>query len=144
MTNIFSSNITLLIFRIILGVVFIFAGIEKVANPSDFAEAIANYKVLPLFMQNITAIFIPWLEVVAGILLLYGRWIKENTLIISTLLIVFNILVFQAMIRGLDIECGCFGTLDAQAVGLRKLLENFMLLAMGIILFRFSKSDTNG
>ena len=143
MTSFLSSNITLLIFRIILGVVFIFAGIEKVANPADFSEAVANYRVIPHFLQNIVAIVIPWVEVVSGILLLYGKWAKENSTIISVLLIAFNILVLQAMLRGLDIECGCFGTIDAQIVGFRKLLENFALLAMGISIFRFSKSETN-
>ncbi|GJQ63799.1 MAG: hypothetical protein SCALA702_28520 [Melioribacteraceae bacterium] len=143
MTSFLSSNITLLVFRIILAIVFIFAGMEKAANPADFSEAVANYRVISLFLQNIVAIVIPWVEVVSGILLLYGKFLKENSTIISVLLIAFNILVLQAMLRGLDIDCGCFGTIDAQIVGFRKLLENFALLAMGISIFRFSKSETN-
>jgi len=124
--------------RILLAAVFIFAGIEKAANPGDFSVAVSNYRILPLFLINITAIFIPWLELSSGILLLFGKWIKANSLILTALLIVFNVLIIVAILRGLDIECGCFGTLDAQMVGLQKLAENFFLIFVGLIVYKFS------
>ena len=132
-----------LLLRIILGVVFIFAGIEKIADPASFAVAISNYRILPYELINIPAIAIPWIEICSGILIIYGKWIKENSAIISALLLLFNLLIIIALIRGLDIECGCFGTLDAQKVGFMKLGENFLLLLFGYLIFKYSREKSD-
>ncbi|MBU2508167.1 MAG: DoxX family membrane protein, partial [Bacteroidetes bacterium] len=119
----------------VIGIVFIFASLDKIANPGDFAVAIVNYKIIPLSLVNIFAIVIPWLELFCGILILFGEYIKESSFIISSLLLVFVVMIAAAVFRNLDIDCGCFGTLDAQKVGLTKIAENILLLLLSVNIF---------
>ena len=127
----------LLLCRIVLGVVFIYAAVSKAAGPEGFSQSIANYKLLPLFLINIFAIILPWIELCAGLLLIFGVSIKENAAILSGLLIVFIIAIVISLVRGLDIDCGCFGTVDGTKVGIQKILENTGLLIIGLILIKF-------
>jgi uncharacterized membrane protein YphA (DoxX/SURF4 family) len=137
MKSFLKNRIVLLVFRIILGLIFIAAGIEKIANAENFALSIENYKLLPIQIINLFAITLPWLELITGLLLLFGVAVKENSLIINTLLAIFILLILSAVLRGLDIDCGCFGTSDGQKVGVVKITENFLLLVIGIIVFKY-------
>ncbi len=137
MTNILSHKYFLLTIRIIVGFIFIFAAISKVAEPEEFARAIANYKLLPIFSINIFAIILPWIELCAGVLLVFGISVKENSAIFSGLLLVFIIAIAISLVRGLNIDCGCFGTVGGTKVGIQKILENIGLLLLGLILIIF-------
>jgi uncharacterized membrane protein YphA (DoxX/SURF4 family) len=123
--------------RIFLGFIFIFAAVTKVADPEGFSQSIYNYKLMPDFLINFLAIAFPWIELVAGILLVFGISVKENSAIISGLLVVFIIAIGISLARGLDIDCGCFGTIDGSKVGLLKILENIGLLLLSLILIKF-------
>jgi len=137
MIKILSNKYFLITVRIILGFVFIFAAVSKASEPEEFARAIANYKLLPIFLINILAITLPWIELCAGILLVFGISVKENSAVLSGLLLVFIIAIAISLARGLNIDCGCFGTVGGTKVGIQKLLENFGLLLLGVILIRF-------
>lgn len=143
MKNMLLNKYTFLISRLIIALVFIFASASKLSNPEEFAVAISNYKVLPLFSINIIAITLPWIEFVIGLFLLFGISVRESAIVSSILMLVFIFMVGLALIRGLDINCGCFGTFEAQQVGITKLLENVILLLLGIhlILFYDDKKD---
>ena len=95
---------------------------------------------LKILKINILAIILPWVELSAGFLLVFGVSVKENSAIISGLLIIFILAVLISFFRGLDIECGCFGTVDGSKVGLQKILENVGLLILGIILIKFDSN----
>jgi uncharacterized membrane protein YphA (DoxX/SURF4 family) len=99
-----------LVARLILGAVFIYASMDKIAHPAAFAQAVRNYQILPGVMINLTAIVLPWLELVIGVLLLIGLF-QEGSIPIVTLLlsVFFGAMVFN-LARGLDIHCGCFHT----------------------------------
>ena len=137
MNKILNNKILLLTIRIFLGFIFLFAAITKVTDPEGFSQAIYNYKLIPDFLINFFAIFIPWIELVAGILLFFGISVKENSVIFSGLLIVFIIAIGISLVRGLNIDCGCFGTVDGSKIGLLKILENIGLLLLGLILIKF-------
>ncbi len=137
MKRFFSNKYLLLIFRIILALVFIYAGIEKISNPKDFAQAIANYKLLPISFVNLFALILPWLELISGILLLFGVAVKENSFVITFLLGIFIVAIIISLFRGLDISCGCFGTNLGTKIGITKVLENVGLFLFGIILVIF-------
>lgn len=130
MKKILDNDLLLLIARVIPAAVFIFAGIEKIADPKSFAGAILEYKLFPLVIVNISAIILPWIELVAGILLLFGIRIKENLFITGSLLVFFIIIVSVSLLRGLIIDCGCFGTHNAQSAGVLKIVENIFLLLL--------------
>ncbi len=98
------------ILRMALGAVFVVAAVDKIGSPSAFAQAIANYRLLPYQAIHALAIVLPWLELVTGLLLVVGWWTRAAALIADVLLAVFIVAISQAMIRGLDISCGCFDT----------------------------------
>jgi len=123
--------------RIYLALVFILSGLDKINNLSDFAQSIENYRLFPTYIINIFAIIIPWLEVITGGLLLLGLFIKENAVIIFSLLLVFTIAVITAVLRNLDIECGCSGTYDGQKVGIIKIVENISLIVVSFLSIKF-------
>ena len=137
-TKILNNKYLLFTIRLFFGFVFIFAAISKISDPEGFSQAIYNYKLLPLFLINIFAIILPWIELCTGILLIFGILVKENSQILSGLLIIFIVAIIISLFRGLDIECGCFGTVDGSKVGLIKILENFGLLLLGYILIKYN------
>ena len=140
MNNLLSNKYLLLLFRLIVGFVFIYAGILKISDPSGFSDAINNYDLVPLISVNFFAIILPWIELVAGLFLLFGVFVKENSFIISVLLIVFILAIIISLGRGLNIECGCFGTSSGTKVGITKLVENIVLLSFSVLLTRFDSS----
>jgi len=138
MNNFLSNKYLLFLFRIIVGFVFIYAGILKISDPSGFSDAINNYDLLPLSFVNFFAITLPWLEVVAGLFLLFGISVKENSCIISVMLIVFIFAIVISLARGLNIDCGCFSTSTGTKVGIIKLVENIILLSFSLLLAKFN------
>jgi uncharacterized membrane protein YphA (DoxX/SURF4 family) len=132
-----NNKYLLLLLRVVLGIIFIYAAIEKITDPLVFSDSINNYKLLPLSLVNIFAITLPWIELSAGLLLLFGVYVKENSAIISALLIVFFVAIAISLVRGLDIDCGCFGTSDGAKVSFIKLGENLVMIFMGYLLIRF-------
>lgn len=130
----------LFVLRTILAFVFIYAAILKIAEPGGFSQAIANYKLLPDISINVLGIILPWIEISAGLLLLFGVAVKENSVIISGMLIVFIIAIGISLARGLNIDCGCFGTADGNKIGLTKILQNIGLLIIGIILIIYNST----
>lgn len=135
--KILSNKYLLFLLRIIVGFIFIYSAAEKVADPAGFSQSIANYKILPDFLINFFAISLPWIELIAGLFLLFGIAVKENAFIINALLIIFILAISISLIRGLNIDCGCFGTSDGSKIGAAKLIENFLTLFAGIILMIF-------
>lgn len=96
--------------RIVLGIIFIYASYDKILHPAAFAKIVHNYQILPDELINLTAIFLPWLELVIGCLILSGVWMPGSVFIGNTLLIIFFCTLIYNKIRGLDINCGCFST----------------------------------
>jgi len=135
--KILNNGILLLAIRIFFGFIFIFAAVTKIADPAGFSQSIYNYKLMPDFIINFLAIAFPWIELVAGILLVFGISVKENSAILSGLLVIFIFAIAISLFRGLNIDCGCFGTAGGTKVGIQKILENIGLLILGLILIKF-------
>ena len=115
--------------RLVLGGVFVFAGVVKIIDPATFATDIGNYRLLPHEWNNLLAITLPWIEVVAGVLLIAGIWARASALVIAVMLVVFLAAIGQAVARGLNISCGCFGTVEGRKVGLVALAQDVAMLA---------------
>jgi len=96
--------------RLILGGVFIYASFDKILHPAAFAAAVYNYQILPAQLINLTALILPLLELILGVLLLSGIWVSGAVLGVNLLMVVFlSALIFNTA-RGLNISCGCFST----------------------------------
>lgn len=94
--------------RIGLGGVFLYAGGLKIADPALFAGNVAAYKLLPTFGNYLVAATLPWVEVVCGLLLVTGIRLRAGALIVLIMNLVFAVALTSAIVRGLDIDCGCF------------------------------------
>lgn len=139
MKSTLTNKYLLLVARLIPGIVFIFAGMEKISDTPSFAKAIYDYRIFPELLINFFALAIPWIEVVSGLLLVFGIWVRENAFILNALLLIFITLILISIFRGLNIECGCFGTASGSRVGWLKILENVALLIPGICLIYFEE-----
>ena len=133
------NNYFIICIRLILGTVFLWASFDKILDPASFAKNISNYHVVPFGLENTIAIILPWLEFLIGTGMILGIMVDGSIMISSFLLLLFNILIAQAIIRGFNIECGC-GLKEGQMVGVGKILENFALLGIAYIL-TFRKQD---
>ena len=120
----------------IIGALFIYAAVLKIAGPADFARDIKHYKILPLSTVHAVALLLPWWELSAGIALFFRGWRRAGAGIIFLLTVVFSGAVVSAMVRGLDISCGCFG-IHSTRVGLKLLTFDLsILLAAGLVFWR--------
>lgn len=139
--RIIGNPYTVLIARLIVGLMFIVVGLSKIADPQLFAKEIGNYRMLPELFVNLVAIFLPWLELVCGLLLIAGVRLRANAVLISIMLLVFIVGVGSAWARGLNINCGCYSNIAKQTVGLPKILENIGLIALTMIIYFFPKRE---
>ena len=105
----------LLVFRFIVGGVFIWAGVLKIADPVGFAQSVVNYRVFPRELAFVIALVFPWAEVIAGGLLVVGLFRRSSAALISLMLVGFIALVALALARGIDTSCGCFGSFSRRA-----------------------------
>lgn len=95
--------------RIGLGALFIYSALAKISDPDDFARAVMRYGVLPDFTIGIFSLTMPMLELLAGLSMLFTKWLRESALLVSGMLAMFIVALIQALARGLEISCGCFG-----------------------------------
>jgi len=120
--------------RIIVGAVFLYAGVLKAGDPAEFARAIGNYQILPSWAVPPAAIILPWVEISIGVALLAGFWIEGGSLFAAVLFSVFSAAVAFNLMRGLDISCGCFSS-SAGKINWSYFLRDFMLTLMSVFVF---------
>ena len=94
---------------LIVGGIFVYAGVSKVLDPAQFAYDIDNYKTLPWFVSVRLAFYLPWLEIFCGLAVISRFFYRGGLSILTALLAVFIGVTIAAKLRGLDITCGCFG-----------------------------------
>lgn len=122
------------ILRLLVGGAFVFAGVLKIADPAKFVLDVENYRLVPHMLLHLVAIFIPWIEVVTGLFVLAGIWQRAAALIITLLTLMFAVVISSALARGLNIECGCFGTVGGKHIGLTNLAIDATLFSLAAVL----------
>ena len=124
-----------------VGGVFVYASLSKIADPQAFAKIVYHYQVigpsasLGFVPANLLGVALPWLELIAGVLLIAGLWRREAALLTAVMLAVFVVAVASALGRGIDIQnCGCFA-LDAsgRAAGWKLIAGDLALLAAALV-----------
>jgi len=118
------------LFRLALGAIFLWAAVSKIGDISGFAGDIHNYHMLPIALENLFAMTLVWVELVGGLALVFNVAPRSGTIILGGLLGVFLVAIAQAVFRGLDIDCGCFGTSDAARVGWIAIGRDVLFLAL--------------
>jgi len=130
--------------RLILGVIFIYASYDKILHPKAFAEVVYNYQTLPDNLINLTAIFLPWIEIMIGAFLIVGFWMQGTVIWSNILLVIYIGALGFNLARGLDINCGCFSTTKGGSISIEHILWDAVFLALSIYLsfFVFSKKTS--
>ncbi len=106
----FYSNRIELFIRWLIGITFIYASYHKIAEPAHFAKIIYGYYLFPEFIINLTAIILPYLELLSGIALILGIYPRSALLILEAMLFVFIVALSINLIRGYNFDCGCFSS----------------------------------
>jgi len=109
MAEVAQMKIAWRIVDIIVGGIFIYAGVLKILDPVQFANDIDNYKTLPWFISVRLAFYLPWLEIFCGLAVIFRFLYRGGLSILTALIAVFIGATIAAKMRGLDITCGCFG-----------------------------------
>ena len=123
------------IVALIIGGIFIYAGVIKAMDPVGFANDIDNYKILPWPLTVRLAFYLPWLEILCGLAMILGLLYRGGLLILTMLISIFIIASVIAKARGLDITCGCFGHASKYLSFFGHLALDFVLLAVLVALW---------
>jgi uncharacterized membrane protein YphA (DoxX/SURF4 family) len=133
---VFSSRVfrvVALALRVVLGAVFVYAAWTKLRQPWElFAMSIDAYQVLPYWAVVAVARTLPWAEMLIGLALMAGRWLRISAGAASLLLMVFFVLMVRSYVKGMQIDCGCFGLGDP--ISARTLARDGALLAGCLLL----------
>ncbi|SRR5258706_2040833 len=123
----------ILLLRIALGAVFAFAAYSKLRQPwMVFAMSIDSYQMLPEWAVLSVARALPWSELILGVLLAVGIWLRYTSVVAAVLLTLFFAMMLVAYGRGLAIDCGCFGF--GEPLSARTLARDGVLLAAAFTL----------
>ena len=122
-----------LLCRLGVGLIFLYASRDKLIHPDAFAEVVYNYRLVPLLFLHPFALFLPALEATIGAALVIGVLRRGAALLASLLTVIFIGAITIALFRGLDISCGCFHTDGGNGVGISLLLRDLLLLAACLV-----------
>lgn len=125
--------------RVVLGGLFILAGVMKLLKPMDFAQAIEAFKLVPKEAEHLTVLAtyaMPWLEVLTGLCLVVGFWTRASAALVCALLVAFIGMIASVLVRGLDVKCGCFGKFEYPCtgpIGWCQIVRDVVMLGMGLV-----------
>ncbi len=108
MKTLYQKKYITLVIRLFIGITLIYAGLQKVMVPSDFAKIIYGYDLFPQILINLTAIILPYLEILSGLCILFGRFTKGAAIISIFMFSAFILAISINLIRGHEFDCGCF------------------------------------
>jgi len=128
---------------LVLGGIFIYAGVIKALDPVRFATDIDNYKILPWTIAAGLAFYLPWLEIFCGVALITRRLYLGGLSILTALTSIFIVATVAAKVRGLDITCGCFGHASRNWNFTSHLALDLALLGATIFLLRISSGKSH-
>jgi uncharacterized membrane protein YphA (DoxX/SURF4 family) len=135
-----------LVLRLLLGLVFTYASLGKIADPPAFARIVYQWQTIGPVPSNLVAVTLPWLELLAGLLLVAGVWRREAAAVVAVLLIIFMGAAIGVLARGVDVDnCGCTSVAAAsvapawppdwmRGVGWFLVVRNLVLLAGALVL----------
>lgn len=127
--------------RLLVGGVFVYASLDKILHPTEFAKVVYNYQMLPVPLSNLLAMILPWLELFAGLALIVGVLVTESALLLSGLLVVFITALSINLYRGLDVDCGCLSLSGGRNIGFLTVVEDVFLLLAALVVLRRSVSE---
>ena len=138
--NSFLSPLICHLIRVLLSVIFLWSGISKLMDPTEFSVIINGYGLMPDTWILPLAIVLPLLEMVFGLGLFLD--IRGSLAVITGLLMLFIAILSYGIWLGLDVDCGCFGPEDPEAQafhGLRLALVRDIIMMLGIFYIYYQR-----
>jgi uncharacterized membrane protein YphA (DoxX/SURF4 family) len=144
----------ILIGRLLLGVIFIYAGYSKIFQPnrnlwpyfilkfsismnlSNFATQVEAFKMLPDWGVQFVAHALPFTEIILGLLVLIGWRLRIWAPVLTLIMFGFTFVVLRAYLLHMNINCGCFAT--PQPINLQKVLEDAALSGLALLMTIFA------
>src|SRR6266480_3589266 len=120
---------------LVVGGIFIYAGVIKALDPVQFANDIDNYKTLPWFVSVRMAFYLPWLEIFCGLAVIFRFLYRGGLSTLTALISVFIGATIAAKMRGLDITCGCFGHASKNWSFSAHLVLDLLVFLVALLLF---------
>ena len=129
-------NIAVLVVRVVLGGIFVVAGASKVGHAAEFAQQIAAFRLLPQAVIAPMALVLPFFEILLGGYLVIGLFTRVAAWVAAALLLAFDVAIASAVVRGMTLNCGCFGTHDTTVTTWAEVARDavFVLLAVFVAL----------
>ena len=129
-TNVF------VIIRILIGAIFVVSGFEKLIGPyQNFLYVVQGYECLTPQAEEAVARIFPWIELLLGVFLMLGFWMKWVLSGIMVIISSFIVVVGQAILRDLPIkECGCFGALISLPLPAIIIFDSMLLILTGLLI----------
>lgn len=136
------ESAVLLIVRVALGAMFVFAAWMKLKNPQAFADAVLAFKVFEGadHLAVLTTFVVPWMEMICGVLLIVGLWSRAAAIALCVQLLVFTGGIISVLVRKMDVTCGCFGEYEWPCSGPVSMCHvgrnTVLLIGMGLLAWR--------
>jgi uncharacterized membrane protein YphA (DoxX/SURF4 family) len=135
MRKFFSNDYLTIVCRIVFGLIFIYASLDKISHPEQFARIVYNYHLLPGSMINFFALVLPFSEFIAGFLMIVGLFYRGSRNYLIFLMLVFLVAIAINLFRGISLECGCFTVSSkAKSESYQLIIRDLVYLLPGIIL----------
>ena len=120
---------------VLAGAVFLYAGFLKMRDPLQFANDVSNYHIVPWPVGVRLAFYLPWLEILCGLALIFQRAFAGALAITGALIFIFIGATIWAKIQGINVACGCFGSASSNLTLTWHLVINSSILAVLIVLW---------
>jgi uncharacterized membrane protein YphA (DoxX/SURF4 family) len=128
------GRIVVIALRLIVAAIFLGAALPKIADPASFATDIDNYRMVPDAIIGPMSVVLPLLEALVGVALVTGIHARGASLVAAAMLVAFAVGMVQAIGRGIDLDCGCFGHVVETRVSWLTVTRNVVLtLACAIV-----------
>ena len=134
-----------LLFRILLGLIFLFAGIAKISDPVRFIFTLRQFNLFSEAVIPFMALYLPWLEFILGLFLILGLLYRASAFLLACLNTMFAIAILTVVVRGMEIDCGCFGMFAdilkiPDSADIKAIIRNVIFIGISVYIFIVKKT----
>jgi uncharacterized membrane protein YphA (DoxX/SURF4 family) len=126
-------NWVILALRIVIGAIFIVAGVSKLGHADVFAAQIAGFRLLPEIVIAPMATVLPFLEILLGGYLILGLFTRTAAWVAVAFFAAFDGAIASAVVRGMSVSCGCFGPNDKTVTTWAEVARDFVFVVLAVI-----------